>query len=137
MIALGLAVAAVGWTPTSSFAWALAALTGVGLVVPLVNGPIFAILQATIAPELQGRVFALVASLAGAAAPLGLLFAAPVAELAGVGSWYLAGGAACVTLGVAGFFAPAVVGIEAGENGAGVSASADELSSLTTTRLRE
>lgn len=112
MIALGLAVAAVGWTPTSSFAWALAALTGVGLVVPLVNGPIFAILQATIAPELQGRVFALVASLAGAAAPLGLLFAAPVAELAGVGAWYLAGGAVCVALGVAGFFAPALIGIE-------------------------
>jgi DHA3 family macrolide efflux protein-like MFS transporter len=119
MIALGLAVAAVGLTPGSSFAWALGALTGVGLVVPLVNGPIFAILQTTIAPELQGRVFALVASLAGGAAPLGLVLATPVAELAGVGAWYLAGGAACLTLGIAGFFAPALMAIECGGGGDG------------------
>jgi hypothetical protein len=35
-----------------------------------------------------------------------------VAELVGVGAWYLAGGAACVAMGVAGFFAPALMAIE-------------------------
>lgn len=112
MVALGVAIAAVGLTPGSSFAWALTALAAVGVVVPWVNGPAFAILQATIAPEFQGRVFALVASLAAAAAPLGLLFAAPVAEIAGVGAWYLAGGAACVVLGIAGCLAPSLMKIE-------------------------
>jgi DHA3 family macrolide efflux protein-like MFS transporter len=75
---------------------------------------VFAILQATIAPDFQGRVFALIASLAGAAAPLGLIAAAPVAEIVGVGIWYLAGGLACMAMGIAGFFAPALMGIEDG-----------------------
>jgi DHA3 family macrolide efflux protein-like MFS transporter len=114
MTALGVAVTAVGLTPASSFLWALVSMSCVGLIVPLVNGPVYAILQATIAPDYQGRVFALVASLAGAAAPLGLIAAAPVAEIVGVGVWYLAGGIACVGMGIAGFFAPALMGIEDG-----------------------
>jgi DHA3 family macrolide efflux protein-like MFS transporter len=114
MIALGAAVIAVGLTPASGFGWALVAMSCVGLIAPLVNGPVAAILQATIAPEFQGRVFALVQSLAAAAAPLGLVAAAPVAEWLGVGAWYLAGGAACVAMGIAGLRAPALMGIEAG-----------------------
>jgi DHA3 family macrolide efflux protein-like MFS transporter len=114
MTALGVAVTAVGLTPPSSFLWALVSMSCVGLIVPLVNGPVFAILQATIAPDYQGRVFALVASLAGAIAPLGLIVAAPVAEIVGVGVWYLAGGIACVGMGIAGFFAPSLMGIEDG-----------------------
>jgi DHA3 family macrolide efflux protein-like MFS transporter len=114
MIALGAAIAAVGLTPASSFLWALVSMSCVGLIVPLVNGPVFAILQATIAPDYQGRVFSLVGSLAGAAAPLGLIVAAPVAEIVGIGFWYLAGGFACVAMGIAGFFAPALMGIEDG-----------------------
>jgi DHA3 family macrolide efflux protein-like MFS transporter len=114
MIALGVAVLAVGATPDGSFAWLLAAMLSVGIIVPLVNGPVHAILQATIAPEYQGRVFALLGSLAAATAPLGLLFAAPLAELVGVGTWYLAGGVACVAMGIAGFLVPALMRIEDG-----------------------
>jgi DHA3 family macrolide efflux protein-like MFS transporter len=114
LIALGVAVTAVGLTPASSFLWALVSMSCVGLIAPLVNGPVYAILQATIAPDYQGRVFSLVGSLAGAAAPLGLIVAAPVAEIVGIGFWYLAGGFACVAMGIAGFFAPALMGIEDG-----------------------
>ena len=71
MAALGVAVIAVGLTPASSFLWALVSMSCVGLIVPIVNGPVYAILQATIAPDYQGRVFSLVTSLATAAAPLG------------------------------------------------------------------
>lgn len=112
MAALGLAVIAVGLTPANSFVWALIAMSSVGLIVPLVNGPVYAILQASIAPEYQGRVFALVTSLATGAAPLGLVVAAPVTEVAGVGLWYLAGGVACLVMGLGGFMAPALMGIE-------------------------
>jgi DHA3 family macrolide efflux protein-like MFS transporter len=114
MIALGVAVIAVGLTPASSFLWATVSMACMGGIVPFVNGPVYAILQATIAPDYQGRVFSLVASLAGAVAPLGLIVAAPVAEVVGVGVWYLAGGIACVAMGIAGFFAPALMGIEDG-----------------------
>jgi DHA3 family macrolide efflux protein-like MFS transporter len=112
LIALGIAVTAVGLTPASSFVWALVSTLCVGLIVPLVNGPVYAILQATIAPEYQGRVFSLVGSLASGVAPLGLLVAAPVAEIVGVGAWYIAGGIACVTMGIAGFFSRALMAIE-------------------------
>jgi len=112
MAALGLAVIAVGMTPSDMFPWALGAMFAVGFTVPLVNGPVHAIIQATVAPEMQGRVFTLIGSLAGATAPIGLLFAAPLAELAGVGTWYLAGGVMCVVMAVTGFMAPALMRIE-------------------------
>ena len=125
MTALGVAVTAVGLTPAGSFLWALVSMSCVGVIVPLVNGPVFAILQATIAPDYQGRVFSLVASLAGGVAPLGLIVAAPVAEIVGVGFWYLAGGIACVAMGIAGFFAPALMRIEDGTTGGVASTRVD------------
>lgn len=115
MLALGVAVLGVGATPSGAFWWMLAAMAVVGLFVPIVNGPVRAILQATIAPEMQGRVFTLLGSLAGATGPVGLLAAAPVAELVGVGTWYFAGGAMCLFMGLAGLLTPALVRIEGPE----------------------
>ncbi len=112
ILGLGLAVLAVGLTPAGSFWWMLGSMATVGLIVPLVNGPVVAIMQATIAPELQGRVFTLLASLAASTAPIGLLLAAPVAELVGVGVWYVAGGAMCVAMGGLGFLIPTLMRIE-------------------------
>jgi DHA3 family macrolide efflux protein-like MFS transporter len=84
----------------------------IGLSVPFANGPISAVLQATVAPEFQGRVFTLYASLGTLVAPIGLVLAAPVAELFGVRVWYAAGGLACLTMGVAGFFVRSIARIE-------------------------
>jgi DHA3 family macrolide efflux protein-like MFS transporter len=72
-----------------------------------------------VAPEIQGRVFTIYASLAGLMAPLGLALAAPVAETLGVQAWYVAGGVACALAGGAGFLSPAVRGVK----GAPISAS--------------
>jgi DHA3 family macrolide efflux protein-like MFS transporter len=109
-VALGLATLALGLAPTLVVAGV--AMLGVGFVVPLINGPVQAVLQATVAPEYQGRVFTLIGSLAGLTAPVGLLLAAPVAEVLGVRAWYVAGAAACVVLGLAGFAMPALGRIE-------------------------
>jgi len=111
LVGLGIGVIAVGMAPI--YLASLAAMLAIGLIVPFVNGPIQAILQATVAPEYQGRVFTLVASLAAITAPLGLLLAAPIAEVAGVRSWYIAGGIVCLAMGVAGFFIPSLLRIEA------------------------
>jgi len=51
-------------------------------------------------------------SLAGAMAPLGLVLAAPITELIGVRSWYLAGGSVCLAMGIAGFFVPSLLRID-------------------------
>jgi DHA3 family macrolide efflux protein-like MFS transporter len=90
----------------------IAAMAVVGIAVPFANGPIQAILQVTIPPEMQGRIFSLYASLAGATTPLGLLLAAPVAELAGVAIWYAAGGAVCLAAGAVMVARPDLLDIE-------------------------
>jgi DHA3 family macrolide efflux protein-like MFS transporter len=86
----------------------------VGVMLPLANGPIMAVLQATVEPEMQGRVFTLLSSAASAMSPLGLSIAGPVADAVGVRVWYIAGGIACTVIGVVGFFIPAVLHIEDG-----------------------
>jgi DHA3 family macrolide efflux protein-like MFS transporter len=109
-VGLGIGVAALGLAP--AYAPAVAAMFVVGLMAPIANGPIQAILQATIAADYQGRAFTLIGSLAGVTVPLGLLLAAPIAEMVGVRAWYLAGGLACISMGIAGFFLPSLMRIE-------------------------
>jgi DHA3 family macrolide efflux protein-like MFS transporter len=76
------------------------------------NGCIVAIVQASIAPEYQGRVFTMMMSLAAAMTPIGLLLATPVADALGVRSWYLAGGLVCVAMGAAAFLVRSIAQIE-------------------------
>jgi DHA3 family macrolide efflux protein-like MFS transporter len=110
LIGLGVSVVGLGIAP--AYAHAVAAMLVVGLIVPFANGPIQAILQATIAADYQGRVFTLMGSLAGATVPFGLLLAAPIAEMVGVRSWYVTGGLVCLAMGIGGFFVPSLVRIE-------------------------
>jgi DHA3 family macrolide efflux protein-like MFS transporter len=110
LVALGATTLALGLAPTLLVAGL--ALFGIGVVATLVNGPIQAVLQVTVAPAYQGRVFALVGSLAGITAPVGLLAAAPIAEILGVRSWYVAAAVACIAMGLAGFAIPALLHIE-------------------------
>ena len=58
-------------------------------------------------------------SLAAATAPLGLLLAAPVAEMVGVRAWYVTGGLVCLSMGVAGFLLPSLMRIEESPEGDG------------------
>jgi DHA3 family macrolide efflux protein-like MFS transporter len=83
-----------------------------GFMNPITNGPIFSIMQARVAPEMQGRVFTLLNSLSSAMSPLGMLVAAPVAEQFGIRAWFLLGGISCILLAIVGLLIPAVVHIE-------------------------
>ena len=66
-----------------------------------------------VAADYQGRLFTLLASIAGAITPVALLIAAPIAELLGIRFWYVAGGAACVLIAVVAATIPAVMQIDA------------------------
>lgn len=101
ILGLGAATLALGLTPASLLTLAVVAMFAVGLFSAVANGCIVAILQATIAPEYQGRVFTLMMSLAGAMTPMGLLLATPVADLAGVRAWYVAAGVVCAAMSAA------------------------------------
>lgn len=112
LVGLGLSVLLIGSTPASLFPLALVGMLGMGLMMAMTNGPILAMFQAIVAPEMQGRVLSLLSSLAMAMSPLGLIIAGPLADLIGVRSWYLIGGTVTLLLGVGGFFVPALMGIE-------------------------
>lgn len=112
IVGLGLATLALGVTPAGLFPLAVMAMVVVGACAAVANGGIAAVLQATVAPEYQGRVFTLMASAAGAMTPLGLLLATPIADLAGLRTWYLVGGIACATLGAAAFLVRTLVEME-------------------------
>jgi DHA3 family macrolide efflux protein-like MFS transporter len=117
LIGLGLFFATMGLLPSNFFTLALVASFLAAFMNPIVNGPIMAIIQATVAPEMQGRVFTLIGSMASAMAPLGLIIAGPVADALGVQSWYVIGGITCALVGVVGFFIPVVMNIEENRKG--------------------
>ncbi len=114
LVLAGLSIMVLGLAPGNALWLALSAMLIAGLMNPLINGPLFAILQATVAPEMQGRVFTLVSSLASAMMPLSLMVAGPVSDAIGVRTWYLFGGAVFALTGVVTFFVPAIIKIEDG-----------------------
>ena len=112
IVGLGAATVVLGMTPVGLFYLAVSAVFVVGACSAVANGAIAAVLQATVAPEYQGRVFTLVASVAAAMTPVGLLVATPIADLAGVRAWYLAGGIVCALLGAAAFLVRPILAME-------------------------
>lgn len=112
LICLGLSIFFLGLIPASLFFLAVAMASAAGFVIPMIDGPLLAILQAIVAPDVQGRVFTLLASLSKAMAPLSLLIAGPIADLLGIQSWFLIGGVVTFVLGIAGFFIPQILFIE-------------------------
>jgi len=109
---MGLGLLLVGLTPASMFALAVAGVLWVGLTVALIDGPLLAILQASVAPEIQGRVFMLFGSLINSTGPLGLLIAGPLADVMGIQVWFVAAGLVTILMAGAGFFIPALLNIE-------------------------
>ena len=114
IIGMGVGILLVGLTPAAIFPLALAGLFFGAVMNSMCNGSAFALLQTVVAPEMQGRVFTLVGSLCGAASPLSMVIAGPLADAIGVRALYVIGGVAQILLGVAGFFIPAVM--QLGEN---------------------
>jgi DHA3 family macrolide efflux protein-like MFS transporter len=112
LVLSGISITGIGLAPQGSFPLAVAAIFVAGFMNPLVNGPLFAILQAAVAPEMQGRVFTLVGSLATAMMPLSLAIAGPISDAIGVRPWFVAGGAVFALIGVVSFFVPTIVQIE-------------------------
>ncbi len=114
----GAGIGSIGFVPAGIIGAAVALVFVAGAALSLANGPLFAIMQATVAKDMQGRVFTLLGSLSGAMMPLGLALAGPVADVIGVRSWYLVAGAVTVAMAAAGFFLPSLKRIEEHPGGA-------------------
>ncbi|MEN8242122.1 MAG: MFS transporter, partial [Chloroflexota bacterium] len=112
LFGVGAGFLALGLLPANAFYIALAFGVLAGLTLPLTNGGIGAIMQSSIAPEMQGRVMGLLGAGASAMAPLGLLVAGPMADTFGIQFPYLVSGTVTILMGVVGLMIPAVMHVE-------------------------
>ncbi|HSO12352.1 MAG TPA: MFS transporter [Anaerolineales bacterium] len=112
IIGIGLGIALVGLIPASMFSLLLAANFLVGFMQVFANGPLMAIMQSTVIPDMQGRVFSLLGAGATAMMPLSLLVAGPISDVLGIRFWYVFGGSVCILMTVIAFFIPAIMNIE-------------------------
>jgi DHA3 family macrolide efflux protein-like MFS transporter len=109
---IGVGVFVVGLAPANLFPLAMAGMFLAGLMVVFANGPLHALFQTVVPPEIQGRVLSLVGSAAMAMSPISLLIAGPVSDKFGIQTWYLVSGFLCIIMALAGFLIPAVMNIE-------------------------
>jgi DHA3 family macrolide efflux protein-like MFS transporter len=112
VIGVGMSVVLFGLAPANMFFLLLVASFLQGFAVVFANGPLQAVFQSTIAPEVQGRIFSLLGAGAAAMMPLSLLIAGPVADRLGVQFWYVIGGAICILTTIVASFIPAIMNIE-------------------------
>jgi DHA3 family macrolide efflux protein-like MFS transporter len=112
IIGLGLGVMLVGIAPANLFILAITGNIVLGLMIPIANGPIGALMQSIVRPDMQGRVMSLVSSGATAISPLGLLLAGPFSDWLGIRVWFWVGGILCMLIAIAAFFKPVIMNVE-------------------------
>jgi DHA3 family macrolide efflux protein-like MFS transporter len=108
----GAGFAAIGVAPADAFPVALGAMFFAWFMNPIANGSLMAILQIIVPADMQGRVFTLLQSAAGAMIPLGLLIAGPLADVLGVQIWFLIAGVAMAVMGLGALFVPAITRLD-------------------------
>jgi DHA3 family macrolide efflux protein-like MFS transporter len=114
LIAMGFWLMLVGVLPASAFPLVVAAIFLTGVANSITNGPLMAVVQSAVEPEMQGRVFTLINSMATAMSPISLIIAGPISDWMGVQAWYLVGGLVTLLMGVGALFVPAIIRFEDG-----------------------
>jgi len=112
LMGMGAGTLILALAPSSAIFLAVGGALLVGFMTPITMGPFFAIIQATVEPDMQARIFSLLSSVGTGIAPLGLLIAGPVADRVGIQAWFLLGGILCIFMAVTGLFIPAVMNME-------------------------
>jgi DHA3 family macrolide efflux protein-like MFS transporter len=104
----GVGVLMVGLAPSNLFFLAVAGMATFGFLNPIINGPLFAVMQEQVEPEIQGRVFSFLTAGAAMASPLGLAIAGPVSDATSTQFWFIVGGALTIVLGIVALFLPVI-----------------------------
>ena len=108
----GIGFGFVGVLPSTAFPFAVG-LFGLGaLMLPLINGTFHAVFQASIPPEIQGRVTSLIGFGSMLAIPIGTAIAGPVSDAIGIQWWFIIGGFSMILFGILGFLLPILRDIE-------------------------
>jgi DHA3 family macrolide efflux protein-like MFS transporter len=116
VLGIGAGVILIGMAPANMFFLILIANFIIGVTQVFANGPLNAIFQTAIEPDMQGRVFSLISAGATAMMPLSLLVAGPISDWLGVRVWYLVGGGLCIVVTIAAFSIPSIMNIENNRN---------------------
>jgi DHA3 family macrolide efflux protein-like MFS transporter len=109
---LGVTLTVIGLTPGSAFALALVIMFFGGALMSIHSGPFSAVIQASVAPDMLGRVLSLISSATSLIAPVSLAIAGPLSDSLGAQVWYVLGGGLCVLMGLTGLTIPALLQIE-------------------------
>ena len=112
VIGLGLGVLLVGIAPADAFFVAVIGMVVLGIMNPIANGPLQAIMQSKIPPEMQGRVMGLLGAICTGMMPLSMLVSAPIANAFGLRFWYWMGGIITILIGAGAFFMPKIMTLE-------------------------
>ncbi|HNC07214.1 MAG TPA: MFS transporter [Anaerolineales bacterium] len=106
------AILAIAAAPADKFWIMMVSMAVIGFMMPIVNGPIHALFQSVVEPEMQGRVLSLVGSVAQAMMPIGFLIAGPVTDATSLQTWFWIAGILNLLIALIGFFIPAIMNIE-------------------------
>jgi len=112
LVLCGISFAAIGFIPPTGFTLAVGIFLISAMMLPLINGPISAVIQSAVMPEMQGRVISLISTFAGLAMPIGLAVAGPLSDAMGIQTWFIIGGIFMSLAGIFGFLSPAMRGLE-------------------------
>lgn len=112
VLGLGMGVLIFGLAPANAFWISIIGIMLMGFMNPIANGPLQAIMQSKVAPEMQGRVMGTTTALCMAMMPLSMLIVAPVAEFLGLRVWYWAGGGLTILIGLAALFIPSIMALD-------------------------
>lgn len=112
VIGLGIGILVTGLLPAQGLRLLYLAYLWIGIASVIANGPLTAIFQSTILPDMQGRVLSLISAGATAMMPLSLLIAGPLSDALGMRTWYVGGGLACILVTLVAFFIQPIMHIE-------------------------
>lgn len=100
ILGIGAGSLMIGLAPASAFWMAIVGNFMIGFFLPIANGPLSAVFQTVIAPEMQGRVMSLLSAIALSASLISLAIAGPLADVIGVTTFFALAGVACIVLGL-------------------------------------
>jgi len=112
ILGIGLGILFVAAAPSNFFYLAVTGSVILGIANPIANGPLMAITQSKVPPEMQGRVMGFTNCICTAMTPLAMLVSAPIVTRLGLQSWYWAAGIVTVAMGVGMFFIPKIMQLD-------------------------
>lgn len=90
---IGLGSMAIGILPADGYGFAVLAMGFVGFMLPFVNGTIGALMQTSVDPAMQGRVFSTLNAVSVGMVPIGYALAGPLSDRFGLLVWFVLTGA--------------------------------------------